>query len=370
MTTLAQYERAIAALAEVTDIGEVLSLRDELDHIRLHAQKIRDLELMAKALVFQLRIERRLGILMEAARQAGQLNERGRPKRDPETLGDAAPPATLKELGVDKYLSAKAQRAAELDDGAFEGLVASVRERMASRRAIIIDPIEHDAKAAQVQKRRDDHAARTMNGGTAADLRALAASGFKAGTLYMDPPWHLETWSSAGQGRSANTHYTTSAIEHIVNDLAPLREIAADDCVLLMWMVDWCPGAALDLIAALGFTHKTTAFTWAKTNAGIDLQERRLDVADDRVWHLGQGYWSRANPEDCWLATRGSPKRLYADVRQLIIAPVAEHSRKPDETYERIERLVEGPYLELYARRPRQGWISWGNELEFSGVAA
>jgi N6-adenosine-specific RNA methylase IME4 len=85
---------------------------------------------------------------------------------------------------------------------------------------------------------------------------------------------------------------------------------------------------------------------------------------------MGQGYWTRANPEDCWLATRGGPKRLHADVRQLIVAPIAEHSRKPDETYERIERLVEGPYLELYARRPRKGWVSWGNELEFTGEAA
>jgi N6-adenosine-specific RNA methylase IME4 len=80
---------------------------------------------------------------------------------------------------------------------------------------------------------------------------------------------------------------------------------------------------------------------------------------------MTQGYWTRANPEACWLATRGAPKRLHADVRQLIVAPIMEHSRKPDEAYERIERLVEGPYLELYARRPRPGWTSWGNELAF-----
>jgi N6-adenosine-specific RNA methylase IME4 len=80
---------------------------------------------------------------------------------------------------------------------------------------------------------------------------------------------------------------------------------------------------------------------------------------------MGQGYWTRANPEDCWLATRGHPKRLHADVRQFITAPVAEHSRKPDEIYERIERLVDGPYLELYARRDRPGWMTWGNELPF-----
>jgi N6-adenosine-specific RNA methylase IME4 len=125
-----------------------------------------------------------------------------------------------------------------------------------------------------------------------------------------------------------------------------------------MWMVDWCPQDALDLLAHYGLRHVTTAFTWVKQNPSGE------------GWHMGQGYWTRANPEACWLATKGNPKRLYADVRQLIVAPVMEHSRKPDEWLERIERLTEGDYLELQARRPRAGWTSWGDELEFTGVAA
>jgi N6-adenosine-specific RNA methylase IME4 len=62
------------------------------------------------------------------------------------------------------------------------------------------------------------------------------------------------------------------------------------------------------------------------------------------------------------LATRGKPKRLNADVRQGIIAPRREHSRKPDGIHQRIERLVAGPYLELFARQSRPGWTVWGNE--------
>jgi hypothetical protein len=119
-------------------------------------------------------------------------------------------------------------------------------------------------------------------------------------------------------------------------------------------MVDWCPQDALDLIAAWGFTHKTTAFTWVKQNASGD------------GFHMGQGYWTRANPEDCLLATRGRPQRLHADVRQLVMAPVMEHSRKPDIVHDRIKRLVDGPYLELYARRPRDKWMTWGNDLAFT----
>jgi N6-adenosine-specific RNA methylase IME4 len=51
------------------------------------------------------------------------------------------------------------------------------------------------------------------------------------------------------------------------------------------------------------------------------------------------------------IATRGKPKRLKADIQQVIMAPVSTHSRKPNETHDRIERLVTGPYLELFARR-------------------
>ena len=59
----------------------------------------------------------------------------------------------------------------------------------------------------------------------------------------------------------------------------------------------------------------------------------------------------------------GKPKRLSAAVRQLIVAPRREHSRKPDEQYERIEALCPGPRLELFARHRRPGWTAWGNQL-------
>ena len=79
---------------------------------------------------------------------------------------------------------------------------------------------------------------------------------------------------------------------------------------------------------------------------------------------MGLGYWTRANAEYCLLATRGKPKRTAKDVRQLVVQPLREHSRKPDEVPAAIERLVPGPYLELFARTTRPGWASWGNQVE------
>jgi N6-adenosine-specific RNA methylase IME4 len=63
------------------------------------------------------------------------------------------------------------------------------------------------------------------------------------------------------------------------------------------------------------------------------------------------------------VATRGSLLRLDMGIHQLIVAPALEHSEKPEEAQNRIEKLYAGPYLELFARRVRSGWVCWGDEL-------
>lgn len=361
MTLLAAYDRARVALAEATQVGEVLAIRDELEHVKLYARQIQDRALLADATIFQMRAERRLGVLLAAAREAGQI-VLGRTAKG--TTVEVDPDrVTLKEIGVDKRLSSKAQKAAALDDDAFEHLAESARDKIRSGGAILLDPIKAHAKDAEIATRRAAHAARTLDGGCAEDLGTLARSGRKFGSIGSDPQWKFLTRSEAGEGRSANVHYKTEEVDRIKE--IPVGELLADDGAFYMWMVDWCPQDALDLLAHYGLRHVTTAFTWVKTN-GIGA----LDPFDNSTWHMGQGYWTRANPEQCWLATKGNPKRLYADVRQLIVAPLMEHSRKPDEWLDRIERLTEGDYLELQARRPRKGWTSWGDELEWTGVAA
>jgi N6-adenosine-specific RNA methylase IME4 len=68
--------------------------------------------------------------------------------------------------------------------------------------------------------------------------------------------------------------------------------------------------------------------------------------------------------EQCILATRGKPKRLSKGVREVVLAPRREHSRKPEEIYPAVESLVAGPYLELFARQSRAGWDCWGNQTD------
>ncbi|WP_240538157.1 MT-A70 family methyltransferase [Bradyrhizobium yuanmingense] len=351
MTLLAAYDRIYRDLTKVNNARDVLDQRDYLDHVKLHARKVQDKALLEEAIIAQMRADRRLGEIIVELKKSGKIVE-GRRRTD-----DAADRVTLEDIGVKKrVLSSRAQKAAALSPEAFKEIEETTREKVRSGGAILVDPVSAATKEAEIAGRRAAHAARTEKGGCVADLGALALTGKRFGSIGSDPQWKFLTRSAAGEGRSANIHYKTEEVDKI-KDL-PVGQLLADDGAFYMWMVDWCPQDALDLLAHWGLKHVTTAFTWVKQNASGE------------GWHMGQGYWTRANPEQCWLATKGNPKRLYADVRQLIVAPVMEHSRKPDEWLDRIERLTEGDYLELQARRPRKGWVSWGDELEWTGVAA
>ena len=178
---------------------------------------------------------------------------------------------------------------------------------------------------------------------------------FKA--ILADPPWQFNCWSDSDKAhRTANSHYKTMSKDDI--KALPVADLAAKDCCLFIWICWPNLLESIETLEAWGFTYKTCAFSWMKAKASqIDM------FRDDNDVQVGLGYWTRANSEVCLLATRGKPKRLNADVRQGIIEPRREHSRKPSCVYERIERLVAGPYLELFARNePRDGWTKWGNE--------
>lgn len=173
--------------------------------------------------------------------------------------------------------------------------------------------------------------------------------------IVADPPWRFRTWSETNQQRSASRYYDLMTTEDIL--AMPVADLAADDAVLFLWAINPMLPQAIQTMEAWGFRYKTVAFTWAKTT-------KRTDASWAPKWHLGLGYWTRANTETCLLGVKGKPKRIGKGVRQLLIAPPREHSRKPDEFFAAVEQLVPGPYLELFARQSRPGWTSWGNQTD------
>jgi N6-adenosine-specific RNA methylase IME4 len=173
----------------------------------------------------------------------------------------------------------------------------------------------------------------------------------KYGVIYADPPWAFRNWSAKGTGRNAVSHY--DCLDFAALARLPISDFAADDCALFVWATDPLLPRAFDLIKAWGFEYKTVGFYWVKLNAA---SKRDAD------YFTGLGYWTRANPEQCLMATRGKPSRKAKNIRRLVVERRREHSRKPDCIRERIEKLVDGPYLELFARETREGWDCWGNQ--------
>ena len=166
--------------------------------------------------------------------------------------------------------------------------------------------------------------------------------------IYADPPWRYSAKKVQG---AAENHYPTMSIDELC--ALPVAELAAKDSALFMWATFPQLPEALRLIRAWGFTYKSVAFVWLKKNRKSD------------SWFYGLGFWTRANAEICLLATKGHPKRQTADIHQFIISPIEAHSKKPDETRDRIVALMgDLPRVELFARQTSPGWDVWGNEVE------
>lgn len=168
------------------------------------------------------------------------------------------------------------------------------------------------------------------------------------GVIYADPPWR---YSDKGCSGNAAGHYHTMRTTDICE--LPVEDIADENCVLFMWATYPMMKDALKVIEAWGFTYKSIAFQWVKQNRG------------GNGYFFGLGRWTRGNTEPCLLAVKGKPKRVSASVSQLIISPLRKHSQKPDETRDRIVKLLgDVPRIELFARERAPGWDAWGEEVE------
>lgn len=177
--------------------------------------------------------------------------------------------------------------------------------------------------------------------------------------LYVDPPWKFAVWSDLGKGRSPEAHYDCMSLEELEN--FPLGDYAEENSFILMWTTDPMIPYSLRVMRRWGFEYRGLAFLWLKLNKKIELGNTTNRYAG---LFTGLGYWTRANPEPCILGVRGSPETKSGSSPDPVVlcSERREHSRKPDECYELIEKNFYGPYLEVFARTERPGWDAIGNE--------
>lgn len=171
-------------------------------------------------------------------------------------------------------------------------------------------------------------------------------------TILADPPWQFDNRT----GKMAPEHkrllrYPTMKLSEIKE--LPVSALADDPAHLYLW----CPNALLELglevVKAWGFEYKTN-LVWHKI--------RKDGGSDGR----GVGFYFRNVTEMVLFGVRGkNPRRTLAPARSqvnFLASRKREHSRKPDELFDIIEKCSPGPFLELFARFPRPNWSSWGNE--------
>lgn len=160
-------------------------------------------------------------------------------------------------------------------------------------------------------------------------------------TILADPPWDVQQQGARG----AERHYPLMTLERI-RDM-PIADLAAYDAHLWLWVTNATLRQGYDIAEAWGFTVRSP-LTWVK-------------------FRLGLGNYLRNSTEHLLFATRGKAPVKFRAQPTWIQAPVQDHSHKPEEQYALIERISDGPYLELFARRrpPSRGdWHVWGNQID------
>jgi len=180
--------------------------------------------------------------------------------------------------------------------------------------------------------------------------------------IYADPPWsYQDKQTSLGTaGFGASVRYKTMPLKDIKE--LPVKDLADKNCILFMWATNPLLKEGLEVIEAWGFNYRTIAFCWVK-------------VTKNGHYISNMGRWTMGNTELCLLATKGHPKRIEKNVKQLVIAERTIHSKKPDDIRERIIQLVgDLPRIELFARPDNQlkldgtntfdGWDLFGNEID------
>lgn len=211
-------------------------------------------------------------------------------------------------------------------------------------------------------------------------------------TILADPPWNEQGGGKSKRG--ADAHYPLLKTHEIASTIRSSGVfLPGEHSHLWMWATNNKLPDALSIIAALDFVYKTNV-AWVKTSTphaaecldecetcggtGVVVYQGYVgsngcpDCAVDPKLQIGLGQYLRGSHELLLFATRGKGQHPETwqgrrNIPSVIFAPRTKHSRKPDESYELIESISNGPRLEMFARSGREGWLSWGNQLDTTG---
>jgi N6-adenosine-specific RNA methylase IME4 len=222
--------------------------------------------------------------------------------------------------------------------GKFAEEVASnpkLQQAIADRTPVL--QVKRELKEERREARREENRAKVSEAKAPEDIIKAEA---KFATIIIDPPWDWGDEGDQDQMGRARPDYATMSKEQLM--ALPVGELADEDCHLYMWITNRSLPKGFELLERWGFRY-ITALTWAKPS-------------------FGMGNYFRGQTEHVLFGVKGSQPLKRKDVGTLFAAPRGPngHSSKPVEFYDLVESCSPGPFLEMFSRSKRDGWVAWG----------
>lgn len=324
MVDLVNFDRIRAEIDAAKDINVLVKMSDKLEAMRVWAkQSKQSLEVQNSVAEYRLRVERKIGGWLD---KNIRKPEEGRP---PEVSTDST--LLLKDVGLSRDASSKAQLINKLSDEQFEELI---EHKKALNQEVTLSEAVRVAK----QIIRGEKIEEAKNQILKNNLTQPQGT---YDVIVIDPPWSMseEYDPNTYMGRVA-VPYPTMTQEQLLQIKIPAKE----NCILWLWTTNIFIRDAFELLDEWGFEQKTI-LTWNKVNMGV-------------------GYYLRNVTEHCILATKGKPLWTNKTHTTLITEKRTTHSTKPEAFYKMVDEICVGRKLDYFARTKREGWDVYGNEVE------
>lgn len=239
------------------------------------------------------------------------------------------PQSGLYALAEPKCDEAREDLIAELRSATEEGATVKVRDVKGAIKQMVSTVKQSRSGIVQLHQ----HETCTVE-----DLTRLVDAGQRYGCIYADPPWQ---YGNQGTRAATGNHYNGMTVEELM--ALPIKDLAEENAHLHLWTTNGFLADSFRIMEAWGFQYKS-CFVWVKPQMGLG------------------NYW-RVSHEFMLFGLKG--KKPFKSRSEMSWGQYNRtiHSAKPEEVRTKIERVSDGPYLELFGRRPVANWTVWGNQI-------
>jgi len=327
MTTfdLIKWDEIRTQIEKAKDIQELTKMSDKLEAIRVMAKLSKQsLEVQNRIAEYRLRVERKKGEWLHK-----NIERKGTGSNQYQELKSTT--STLADIGISKDESSKSQRIAGLNDKQFEEYIQDTK---ATNEEVTLAGAVKLAKQIIRGEKIEEQIAEISK-------ENLERPKGNYDVIVIDPPWSYGSEKAYDpDGFRGTCPYPTMQ----QNELLKIKLPTKDDCVIWLWTTNTHIPQAFELLEEWGFAPKTI-LTWNKVNIGI-------------------GRWLRNVTEHCILAVKGSPVWTNKTYSTLLTEKRTEHSTKPESFYKLVDEICVGRKLDYFARKKREGWDVYGDEVK------